>query len=162
MHQINTKVVRRITIVFLAIGLNACATVPMTSPSLDMEAKKFIPETGKASIYVNRSSLLGTAVTIQVILDGRIVGALPPKTYLLMNVTPGPHTIMVRKDESLEYTKINAVQGKNYFFEASLNPGWKDLVNPFSRHAEIKTVTEKEGRDLIINSKRAVALTYKN
>src|SRR5437867_4131567 len=79
----------------LALIASGCANVPMAPTELDAQAKQFSIPAGKANLYINRGGGLGTAVVIQLQLDGLIVGSLAPYTYHLISVSPGKHTIAV-------------------------------------------------------------------
>jgi hypothetical protein len=136
--------------------LVGCASVPMTSASLDSDAKKFQPEPGKASIYLNRKgTFAGDDEIIQIVLDGRIVGALAPGTYELLSVAPGEHVLMNSGPyENVVQAKINAEQGNNYFFDVGLTKGWSLL------HVSLKQIGDAEGQKEVKASKRADAVTY--
>lgn len=132
-----------------------CTSVPMTSSSLDSEGKQFLPQSGKANIYINRGGgLSGTTQTFQTTLDGRVLGSLAPNTYQLFSVSPGEHTLTVTGAESLEEQKITVEAGKNYFFNVSVTWGWQ------SGHPHLVSMTEDEGRKEVLNSKRVDATTY--
>jgi len=49
-----------------------------------------------------------------VALNGRMVGDTASKTFLLLEVDPGSHTI-VSKTENDAVLKVDAVAGRNYF-----------------------------------------------
>ncbi|MEZ6243599.1 MAG: DUF2846 domain-containing protein [Phycisphaerales bacterium] len=134
--------------------LGGCASVPMTSASLDSEAKNFTPEPGKASIYVNRGGGIGTALVFQTVLDGRIVGSLAPHTYQLLSVPPGEHTLAVTSAENVEQMQFTADAGENYFFKVSVSMGWA------TGHARLEAIDEERGRKQVLSSKRAEATTY--
>lgn len=99
--------------------LAGCGSIPMTSDSLDSDAKKFQPEPGQASIYINRKkAFLGCAENAQSVMDGRVIGWLTPGTYQLISVAPGEHTITLSGqsyDDDLK--KFKTEEGKNYFFD---------------------------------------------
>jgi hypothetical protein len=127
----------------------------MVSASLDAEAKTFTPEPGKASIYVNRGGGVGTAVTVQTLLDGRVVGSLAPYTFQVLSVTPGPHVLTTGGGaESVEQQKITAEAGRNYFFKLSLSMGWA------LPRVHLRPMEEREGRAAVLDSKRADAMNY--
>lgn len=148
---------KKLNLLAIAVGyslLVGCASVPMTTSSLDSAAKQFAPEPGKASIYINRGGGMGTAIVFQTILDGRIIGALAPHTYQLLSVTPGEHTLAVTGVENVQQQKVIAEAGKNYFFNVSVSMGW------VSGHAHLDPVTQEQGRKQVLDSKRADATTY--
>ena len=146
------------SVLILVVLVGGCATVPMASPSLDVEAKKFMPESGMANIYILREVALGGGkILFQLTLDGRMVGSLAPLTYHLLSVKPGEHTISVVNVENPEEAQatLTAEQGKNYFYKVSGRIGWS------KPRAYIKSIGEEEGRELISDSKRAHTYIYK-
>jgi hypothetical protein len=132
--------------------LVGCASVPlpMTSGTLDAEAKQFVPEPGKASIYVNCSRGVSAGLfAFQTVLDGRGAGSLMSNTYHLLHVSPGQHTLTVAGAKQEELQRLTAEAGRNYFFRVSL--GWA------SDHAHHESVTEEQGRRQVLRSRRAEA-----
>jgi len=136
--------------------LAGCASTPMTSASLDSEAKQFTPEPGKANIYVSRdSAIIGGILKFQTMLDGRPVGALAPGTYQLLSVPPGKHTVYASSEENVQHQKVMVEAGKSYFFRVSVTTGW------WSGRAFLEPVPEeKQGQKQVLGLKRAEATTY--
>jgi hypothetical protein len=136
--------------------LVGCGSVPMTSDSLDSDAKKFQPEPGKASIYINRKkAFLGCAENAQSVMDGRVIGWLTPGTYQLISVAPGEHTITLSGqsyDDNLK--KFKTEKGKNYFFDVSVNLGFSKA------EFNLTEIDEEEGQKCVTASKRAETVTY--
>jgi len=97
--------------VVLASG---CASVEMASPEMDTSAKSYAVKPSKANIYVYRNEVMGSALKMPVALNGRMVGDTASKTFLLLEVDPGSHTI-VSKTENDAVLKVDAVAGRNYF-----------------------------------------------
>jgi hypothetical protein len=129
--------------------LAGCASVPMSPGSTDAEAKTFGRVPGKASVYVNRDGWIGTAVAVQIVLDGRIAGALPGRTYMLLTVEPGPHTLSASVTgfgQHTEQAKMDAEVGKLYFYRVTVG-------------AHLTALDQAEGRKRLMRSKRAEA-TY--
>ena len=145
------KLLKLLSFLCGCVLLVGCASVPMTSATLDAEAKTFTPAPGKAGIYVYRDGrFTGSAVTFQAALDGRITGLLAPNTFQLLSVDPGPHALSavgeMRKVQSL---KFEAEGGKNYFFDFYATMG------AFQPILHFKAMSDEEGRKAILNSKRA-------
>jgi Protein of unknown function (DUF2846) len=133
-----------------------CRSVPMTSASLDSDAKEFQPEPGKASIYINRKeAFVGGGNIVQTVIDGRIIGSLIPGTYQLIHVTPGKHVLTYTgQSGDLKLTEIQVDQGQNYFFNFHVGTGvGAPSVN-------IKQITDEEGRKAVMSSKRAETSTF--
>ena len=95
------------------LSLMSCATVPMAAPDADSAAKQFGAVPDKARIYVVRASSVGTAILFQASVDDRIIGSLPVHTYLVTEVSPGPHTITAVGGENESSVSVNALPGKN-------------------------------------------------
>jgi PBP1b-binding outer membrane lipoprotein LpoB len=97
--------------VVLASG---CATVDMASTEMDTSAKNYAVKPNKANIYVYRNEVFGAAIKIPVLLNGRAVGDTASKTFMVLEVEPGSHTI-VSKAEKDATVKVSASAGRNYF-----------------------------------------------
>src|ERR1700704_2426006 len=89
------------------LSLASCATVPMAAPDADSAAKQFGTIPDKARIYVVRASSVGTAILFQTSVDDRIIGSLPVHTYLVTEVSPGPHTITAVGGENESSVSVN-------------------------------------------------------
>ena len=131
-----------------------CASVPKTSPELDAQAKTFSPKPGMANVYVNRGGGMGTAITFQVVLDGRIVGSLAPYSYHLLEVEAGSHSIGVISHENTKQVQIETEAGRNYFLDVDVTMGWG------SGRAALKVVDEETGREMVLKSKRAESMKF--
>jgi len=132
-----------------------CLHVQMTSPSLDSDAKKFEPEPGKGNIYINRiSQWYGYDFAFQTLLDGRVVGALAPKTYLMLSVAPGKHIVAVSGADNVTQQTVNVESGKNYFFEA------RCTLSGSNGQYSLRLISEEQGRKEVTDSKRSEGATY--
>ena len=158
------------TNVVCSILLFGCAaTAPMTSASLDAQAKTLTPETGRANVYVARpGTFVGAALAVQTLLDDRPAGSLAPGTYQLLSVAPGKHVIstileapagqrtgspvILGPERAFGY--VTAEAGKNYFFELSLGSG----LNPEQLRSTLQLISEQAGREVILRLKRAEAI----
>ncbi len=94
--------------------MSGCASVPMASDEKDVAAKTFRVQPGKSNIYVYRNESMGGAVKMEVDLDGKQVGTTAAKTYLLLTVNPGKHTL-VSHAEGNSTLAVDAQAGKNHF-----------------------------------------------
>ena len=128
--------------------------VPLASEQADVEAKRFHPQPGKASIYVIREDIFaGQNVLFQVSLDGRDQGKLSRGTYFLFTVPPGEHIINItqagRPTPGRGTEKIYAVEGGIYYLEIRPRSGL--LATP----ANIFRIGLQRGRKTILEGKRA-------
>ena len=126
------------------------ATVELASAGEDEAAKSFIPPQGKANIYVTRNSeFKGSSVLFQVVVDGRVEGAIAPGTYHVAPVEPGPHSVSVMTMENQSIQQFDAVAGENYFFEVQPKTGW------LLPKVEVVQLTESDGRAAIAENSLA-------
>lgn len=109
-----------IPLLFSAIG---CASVPMADSKRDEAAKKFTARPDMANVYVYRTSRFASAVKYPVALDGKLLGELPGKTFIVTTVPPGAHQIYV-SGEKPEIQSFTAQAGKNHFVKVSPRMGW--------------------------------------
>jgi hypothetical protein len=122
--------------VVLASG---CASVPMASPEMDTAAKTYAVKPGMANIYVYRNEQMGAAIKMPVALDGRMVGDTGAKTFLLLQVPPGRHTL-VSKTENDSTLDLTVVEGRNYFV-------WQEVkMGLMSGRSQLQLVDEATGR----------------
>ena len=135
----------------LAVGpLAGCASVPRAAPSLDVEAKSFTPSAGKARLYVVRpSSMVGAAVALHVVVDGRELGSTSRGTYLMTEVEPGEHTIGAKTMENADQEKLAAEAGRSYFFVIRPKMGF------FSARVGLTAVSDEDGRKEVEKASRA-------
>jgi hypothetical protein len=122
--------------VVLASG---CASVPMASSEQDTAAKSFATKPGKANVYVYRNESMGAAIKMPVAVNGKLVGDTAAKTYLLLEVAPGQHTITSKTENDSSVT-VNAVAGNNYFL-------WQEVkMGLMVARSNLQQVDEKTGR----------------
>jgi len=125
--------------VLVAILAAGCASVPMASMESDTAAKNFAPKSGKANVYVYRNESFGAAIKMPVMLDARNVGATAAKTYMLLEVEPGPHTVLSNTENSPTVT-FTAVAGRNYFV-------WQEVkMGAMSARSALHLVSEATGK----------------
>ena len=94
--------------------LSGCASVPMASEEKDAAAKTFRVPPGKSNIYVYRNESIGGAVKMEVDVDGKQVGTTAAKTYLVVTVNPGKHTL-ISHAEGNNNLVVDTQPGKNHF-----------------------------------------------
>jgi hypothetical protein len=128
-----------ITAVAAVVLASGCASVQMASPEADKAAKSYTVKPGTANIYVYRNEQFGAAIKMPVALDGRLVGDTAAKTYLLLQVAPGAHTI-VSKTENDPSITVNAVAGRNYFV-------WQEVkMGMMSARSALHLVDDAQGK----------------
>ncbi len=119
--------------------LIGCATVPMAVAAQDLSAQQMAPPTGKALVYVYRSTLYGYGVKMSVTLDGKERGQIAPKTYVMWGLNPGEHEITsITKGIAGNTAKLRlrVEAGKTYFVQQKMG-AWG---------TKLRLVDEKKGR----------------
>ena len=118
---------------------SGCASVNMAPPEADTAAKSYAVKPGMGNIYVYRNEMLGAAITLPVELDGKAVGATASKTYFLLPVSPGKHTLG-SKGESGSTLEVDVAAGRNYFV-------WQEVkMGMLSGGSALHLVDEAKGK----------------
>jgi hypothetical protein len=106
---------------------------------MDATAKSYAVKPGMANIYVYRNEAMGGAVKMPVALNGRMVGDTAAKTFLLLEVPAGSHTL-VSKTENDSTLKVDTVAGRNYFV-------WQEVkMGMFAARSALQLVDEGTGK----------------
>jgi hypothetical protein len=126
-------------------------SVPMASSDLDAAGKTFAPPEGIANIYVFRQNKsFGGSIVFQVLIDGKVVGAIARGTFYLVELQPGYHSIAVFSNENAVKAKFEAVAGTNSYFEVAVAMGSSTARAVLSQIKE-----DAAGRQLVQAAKRA-------
>jgi len=131
--------------VVLASG---CASVQMASPEMDSAAKSYAVKPGTANVYVYRNEQMGAAIKMPVALNGKMVGDTAAKTYLLLQVPPGRHTL-VSKTENDSTLTLDVAAGRNYFV-------WQEVkMGLMVARSQLQLVDEATGKAGVAECKLA-------
>jgi hypothetical protein len=143
---------KKIAGILALIGaLHGCASVPMGEPALDSEMKRFGTMPDMSRIYIYRNEVVGAAIKMTVMVDGRVIGATAANTYLVAEVPAGAHTI-ASDAENLTMLKIDAQPGKNLFV-------WQEVKMGFGyARSQLHLVNDSEGREGVLETKLAGSL----
>jgi hypothetical protein len=134
---------------FVAINLVGCASVDMSTPQQDAEAKKFSAPKENAAVYVYRNESMGAAVKMDVDIDGKPIGQTVAKTFLYKEVTPGKH-IITSKAENDSEIEIDAKPGMLYYV-------WQEVkMGILYARTKLQLVSESEGKLGVTETKLAV------
>jgi hypothetical protein len=150
--QMQNKSVSLVFVVVVVLTLCGCATVPLMPERADVAAKRFSPTPHKANLYIIRPNRLAYAVLFQVYLNGKLAGSIATNTYLLFEVEPGKHQIVVVTGESQNAVTMDFRDGENYFI---------DVIPKFGlmhARAELKELSPEEGRKAVMETKRIESL----
>lgn len=134
------------TIILSAGILTGCASVKMASQSEDAKAKTFATNPQKANVYVYRNELLGGAYSMPIELDGKEIGKTGPKTYFVLGLEPGSHTL-VSKAENDSLLNVITEAGKNYYV-------WQEVkMGLLFFRSKLQLMSEAEGQAGVRESK---------
>lgn len=93
------------------LALSGCASVQYGDKDAESSLKKFVPVPGKTSLYVCRvSGFVASGVTSKVLVDGRDIGNLKPKTFVHTVVEPGEHAVQLVHDGINGSSGIHKIQ----------------------------------------------------
>jgi hypothetical protein len=132
----------RTSAIALALLVAGCAPLPMADAVPNAEAKKFETGPGLANVYVYRNQVLGAAIRMAITVDGRELGVTRGKTYLLLRLEPGQHTI-ASQGQAKTSLALDVEAGKNYFV-------WQGVTHnflSFTYHSRLKLVDETTGQE---------------
>ncbi len=132
--------------------LGGCATVATETGDRAQVAKRFpVPEAGKSGIYVDRDSVLGSALKKDVWIDGECIGETAPKVFFYRQVTGGvDHKVSTESEFSPNDLVIHTDPGINYFIRQYIKLGL--LVGG----AGLELVDEETGKAAIQKLEMAV------
>jgi hypothetical protein len=126
--------------------VTGCASVPMASEEQDKKAKTFAVQPGKSNIYIYRNETMGAAVKMPVVADGRIVGDTVSKTFILLSVDPGKHSL-VSKTENDAVLDIVTEKNKNYFV-------WQEVkMGVWAARSKLQLVDDATGKKGVADCK---------
>lgn len=128
--------------VLLIVILSGCASVPTAPPQMDLQAKSFIANPDKATIYIYRDEMFGAAIGMNIRLDGVHLGRTAAKTYFRVEVNEGNHTVETIAENRVEMT-LKTETGKIYFVRQEVKMGF------LSARSDIYLVENGEGREAV-------------
>lgn len=126
--------------------LSGCASVAMVDPQRDAAAKTFVAPADKAGLYVYRNELIGSAVKMDVAIDGKDVGQTVAKTYLYKEVAPGKHVI-TSSAEDTAILEVDTRPGALYYV-------WQEVkMGILFARSKLHLVGEEEGRKGVLETR---------
>jgi hypothetical protein len=131
--------------------MSGCASVPMASVDEDTKAKTFNVQPGKANIYLFRDEVMGAAVGVPVMLNGKMAGKTASKSYFMWEVNPGDYELM-SVAENTSTVRLRAQGGRSYYV-------WQEIkIGLFQPRTELHEVDEQRGRAGVTASTRILPL----
>lgn len=129
-------------------SLTGCAAHGTADASL-AAPKIFHVPAEEAGIYIIRSERVGGAIPLEVLIDGKSIGATVARSYLYAVVAPGRHLVESRGD--IRHTlEVELQAGKITYLSQVVELAY--LTSPRSR---LRPVTEAQGRAWVTELKAA-------
>lgn len=91
--------------VFCVLICAGCATISLAEREQDLQAKRFMADQNKATIYIYRikKGIAGVGALSEIRKDGKIIGRIVPGTFLQIIVDPGKYVIGTERFAPNEY-----------------------------------------------------------
>lgn len=133
---------------FIISMLSACASVPMADLKEDQEAKSFAAPQDKSRLYIYRNENFGGAIKVSVTVDGKLVGQTAPKTYFVVDLTPGEHQVSCLAESNSQVT-VKGAKGQSIYV-------WQEMkMGMMSAACKLHEVTPEIGQKGVAESKLA-------
>ncbi len=146
---------KKLILCALVVVLSGCASVQYGDKDVESNLKKFSVVPGKTSLYVCRvSGFVASGVTSTVLVDGKGIGNLKPKTFVHAVVEPGEHAVQLAHDGINGSSGIHRIQTKPdeiaFVWAGVTGGGWGILtVDNFS--------SKQEGQNCVNDAAYSVA-----
>lgn len=141
-----TRYFRALALLIATLALVGCAQVPRGSQAEDANAKQFTPQADTASLYIYREEFFGAALTMNVKVNGQLIGHTGPQSYFHLNVAPGKYKIESVTDLS-DSLDVDVAAGKNYFV-------WQEVkMSVLLTNSKLTRTDEAAGRKGVMGSK---------
>jgi hypothetical protein len=127
-----------------AMGMTGCASVPMAARSDDAAAKQFAPVADKATVYIYRDEIMGSAIKMPLLVDGISIGDTGPKTYLEVALPPGTHSVTSKTEKDVTIS-LDVQAGKTYFI-------WQEVkMGMWVARSQLHIVDEAKGKKGVLD-----------
>ncbi|MDD2918797.1 DUF2846 domain-containing protein [Rhodoferax sp.] len=137
-----------IAALFAGLTLVGCASVPMADARREAAIKTFTIAPEQAGIFIYLSEFIGTAVKLDVWLDGAHLGQTVSKTFLYKAVAPGKHTI-TSIGENTETLEVEIIPGSFAYVRQEAKMG------TFRARTKLHLMDEAEGRQGVLTTRLA-------
>ena len=135
--SVNSALIR-ITIFASTLLIIGCASVPMAPPAEDRMAKTMNVPRGKALIYVYRNEVFGAAIKLNVLFNGKLIGATVAQSYYLFEVSPGTANVISLAEYPTEMN-LDVEANQKYFL-------WQEVkLGTWQTGSALHRVSETEG-----------------
>jgi Protein of unknown function (DUF2846) len=126
---------RLLTITCIAASLSSCVMGPAVSATDKAAAVAFTPPSGRALLYVYRTSSISTMTAASLCwINGNYIGKNGSGNFMAIPLKPGNYTVNPIGNPGTEAgrtfppVKITAAAGKNYFIRQKITPTTEGMV----------------------------------
>lgn len=128
------------------LSVSGCASIKLAPPGDDARAKSMSVPRSNALVYVYRHEFIGAAISMEVRLDGKLIGKTGSKTFFLIEVPPGTHKFSSHS-ENESVIELNVKAGKVYYLWQEVKMGFM-----FAR-TKLQVMDAKTGRQQMLKCK---------
>lgn len=129
-----------------------CASVPVEDVQRDAALKTFSIAPDQAGVFIYLNEFIGTAVKMDVWLDGVPLGQTMTKTYLYKSVAPGKHTV-TSIAENTDTLEVDIRAGSLAYIWQEAKMGF------FHARAKLHLMNEEEGKAGVLSCRLAQSAT---
>jgi hypothetical protein len=143
---------KRIILAISAVSVifSGCANVPKSPSDRNLKAIMYSTAVEKSSIYVFRNKRFSSALSIALLVDGKILGQSEPFTYFLIDIEPGRHNINC-DDNTNESFVLTTKPGQIYYVRLVMKNGFSSVSCKFQEVAATEGKDAVNGCDLAQN-----------
>jgi hypothetical protein len=137
-----------VSVLALLIGYGAlgCATVPMASAEDDARMKRMSPPPDQGLVYLYRNEIFGSAVHMDVSMDGRLWGQTVANSFMVWQLRPGTHRLVSHTENDSEI-EVDVLPGRRYFV-------WQEVkMGTMFARSRLQMVSEQQGQAAVNDCK---------
>jgi len=124
----------------VVLALGGCASTSQATPERDAEAKRFVPVSGAATIYLYRPDFpTFDQNDPAVYADGRLIGTVLPGSFFRFAAEPGTRVIhsdsqdagslkIEARSGELHFMSLTVIAGQSRYATVSADTGKRDIV----------------------------------
>lgn len=117
--MLNTKYLKPLLLLIALLLLEACASINKAPEYLDAEAKLFKPDPDYSTVYLYRNEMLGSALSMSVMVNCEYMGNTGPGSYFKFILPEAKHAFISQDGESSLI--LDTKKGKQYFI-------WQEII----------------------------------
>lgn len=138
------KTIGKLAILTTAVLSIGCASVDKAPATADSAAKQFKSNPNYAQVYVYRDEILGSALRMDVAVNGKPAGETASKSYFKFDLPAGTHTFTSQGDD--EPVKLQTRNGGIYYL-------WQEMkMSMLAPKSDLQVVEDTVGKKGVLAS----------